>query len=85
MIQQSDLVQNYKSLFKTHFSTVKFFIFMLLKSEEDTEYLAQNVFAKLWIKTDIWKDNVDIESYIYKIAKHTAVSYIRHKRLEENY
>lgn len=44
------LVQDFEKIFRMHFSAVKSFIYMLLKSEADAEDIAQDVFIKLWTK-----------------------------------
>lgn len=85
MTQEPDSVQHFEKIFRTHFPTVKFFIFMLLKSEADAEDLAQDVFVKLWTNFEMWRDNDGKDSYIYTIAKNLTLNFIRHKRLEDNY
>ncbi len=85
MYQEPNLPQHFEALFKSHFSSVKFFINMLLKSEEDAEDIAQDVFTKLWTKPEIWIDNDNKDNYIYAMAKNATLNFIKHKRLEQNY
>lgn len=69
MTQDSFWIQEFEKLFRKHFSTVKKFIYMLLKSEADAEDIAQDVFIKLWINYDMWKSNGGKEGYIYTLVK----------------
>lgn len=85
MTQESYLVQDFEKIFRTQFSAVKHFIFTLLKSEEDAEDIAQDVFVKLWTNYETWKDNDGKDGYIYALARNLTLDFIRHKRLEDNY
>lgn len=85
MKQDSNLVQEFEKIFRTHFPAIKYFINMFLKSEADSEDLAQDVFIKLWNNFETWKDNDGKEGYIYTIAKNTTLDFIKHKRLEDDY
>ena len=53
MNQDHCLVEQFEMIFRAHFSSVKFFINMFLKSEADAEDLAQDVFTKLWTNFEI--------------------------------
>lgn len=85
MNQELYLVNQFEEIFKAHFSTVKFFINMFLKSEADAEDLAQDVFIKLWSNFETWKNNDGKDGYIYTIAKNVTLDFIKHKRLEDIY
>lgn len=85
MNQDSKLVQEFEKIFRTHFPGIKYFINMFLKSEADSEDLAQDVFIKLWNNFETWKDNDGKEGYIYAIAKNATLDFIKHKRLEDDY
>lgn len=85
MTEDTDLIKHFEKLFRTHFSKVKFFIFMLLKSEADAEDLAQDVFVKLWNNYETWRDNEGKEGYIYTIARNVTLDFIKHKRFEDDY
>lgn len=85
MSQDPYLVQEFEKLFKTHFSRVKYLIYMLLKSEEDAEDIAQDVFLKLWTNYETWKNNDGKDGYIYTLAKNLAFNFIQHKKIEDDY
>ena len=57
MNQDHCLVEQFEMIFRAHFSSVKFFINMFLKSEADAEDLAQDVFTKLWTNFETWQNN----------------------------
>lgn len=79
------LVQDFEKIFRMHFSAVKSFIYMLLKSEADAEDIAQDVFIKLWTNHDMWKNSDRRDGYIYTLAKNLTFDFIRHKRVSSLY
>lgn len=85
MNQKPKLVEDFEKIFRTHFSRVRYFIFMLIKSEADAEDIAQDVFVKLWTNYETWKDHDGKDGYIYTLAKNLTLDFIRHKRLEDDY
>ena len=88
MTQKQDtifLAHKFETIFKTYYSVAKNFAYMLLKSEEDSEDIAQEVFARLWTQPEIWTDNDDIGGYIYTSTKNTTFNFIKHKRIEQAY
>lgn len=85
MNQDHCLVEQFEMIFRTHFSSVKFFINMFLKSEADAEDLAQDVFTKLWTNFETWQNNDGKEGYIYAMAKNVAFVLSTTKDMENDY
>lgn len=79
------LAQQFETIFTNYFPTVKHFALTLLKSGEDAEDIAQDVFAKLWTQPQLWVNNNDINTYIYAMAKHSTFNFIRHKKIVQEY
>ena len=69
--------KEYNKLFRQYFIPVKSFIKKLVKSDDDAEDLAQDVFTQLWTKPDIWQNNTEIDRYIYRMAKYQALNFLR--------
>lgn len=69
--------KEYNKLFRQYFNPVKSFIRKLVKSDDDAEDLAQDVFAHLWTKPHIWQNNPEIDRYIYRMAKYQALTFLR--------
>lgn len=79
------LEQEFDLVFKAHYSLVKKFALMLLKSGQDADDIAQEVFTRLWAKPQIWQDNPGIDKYIYAMTKHAIFDFLKHKRIERSY
>ena len=75
------LEQEFDLVFKAHYSLVKNFALMLLKSGQDADDIAQDVFTRLWAKPQIWQDNPGIDKYIYAMTKHAIFDFLKHKRI----
>lgn len=79
------LAEEFETIFTAHFPIAKHFALMLLKSEEDAEDIAQDVFTKLWTQPQVWSGNKDIATYIYVMTKHATFNFIKHKKIVQEY
>lgn len=83
--QNESLARKFEKIFLDHYSNAKRFAFMLLKSEEEAEDIAQEVFTKLWTQPQVWLDNKEINRYIYAMTKNFIFNFIKHKKIEHSY
>jgi len=74
--------QEFEDIFKSYYPAVRSFIRKLVKTEDDAEDLAQDVFSQLWIKPEIWRENPDINRYIFRMAKYRALNFLRDQARE---
>ena len=79
------LAKQFGMIFTEYYSVVKYFAFMLLKSEEDAEDIAQDVFTKLWTQPEIWTKVPNLKPYVYTLTKSTTLNFIKHKKVELAY
>ena len=79
------LAKQFGMIFTEYYSVVKYFAFMLLKSEEDAEDIAQDVFTKLWTQPEIWTKVPNLKPYVYTLTKSTTLNFIKHKKIELAY
>ncbi|RRD93060.1 RNA polymerase sigma-70 factor [Bacteroides heparinolyticus] len=76
----------FQSFFTAYFPTVKNFARMLLKSEDDAEDVAQDVFCKLWTKPELWLDNDrEPDSYLFTMTKNMVLNIFKHRQIEQDY
>lgn len=75
--------QKFKKVFMHYFPKVKNFAWKLLKSENDAEDIAQEIFLKLWENPSLWSDNFSsLDSYLYKMTKNKVIDLIRQRYCE---
>ena len=79
------LAKQFGMIFTEYYSVVKYFAFMLLKSEEDAKDITQDVFTKLWTKPELWTEVPNPTPYIYTLTKSTTLNFIKHKKVELAY
>lgn len=76
--------ERFEDVFIQYFPKVKSFAALLLKSENEAEDVAQDVFIKLWEKKDLWEDNLEI-NYLYTMVKNAVFNRIKRKNIESKY
>jgi RNA polymerase sigma-70 factor (ECF subfamily) len=64
---------------------VKRFITGLIRSEDDAEDLAQDIFAKIWIERETLNTNLSFNAFLYTMARNAAFNYLKHKQIQTNY
>lgn len=57
----------------------------MLKSEEDAEDIAQDIFVKLWEKPDLWLEREKLDSYLYTVVRNHIYNFLKHKAVEYDY
>lgn len=77
--------KEFEQFFILTYPKVKAFAWKLLKSEEDAEDIAQDVFAKLWAHPEIWENQETWNSYIYTMVRNHIYNFIKHKSIEQTY
>ena len=70
--RMEDKVLRFKKFFDLNFPKVKTFAWQLLKSEEDAEDIAQDIFVKLWEKQVLSLERFFFNSYLY-----TFISFVK--------
>lgn len=77
--------RQFKKFFDKNYPKVKTFAWQLLKSEEDAEDVAQDVFVKLWEKPELWLERDKLDSYLYTLVRNHIYNLLKHKTVEQNY
>jgi RNA polymerase sigma-70 factor (ECF subfamily) len=75
----------FDTVFLSYFDKVRRFIAALVRSEEDAEDLAQDVFARLWTGREAIDTQSSFQSFLYTMSRNTAYNYLKHKLVETKY
>lgn len=75
----------FEKVFIAYFKNVRFFIFSFIKSESDSEELAQDVFLKVWENRNEIDAEKSFNSYLYTITRNVVFNYLKHKLVEKSY
>ena len=78
--------KDFQSFFTVNFPKVKNFARKLLKSDEDAEDVAQDVFCKLWQQPEMWQHpNDKLDGYIFVTTRNIILNMFKHQRIEQEY
>lgn len=67
----ADLDVLFEQFYAANFPRAKNCAKLLTKSEEDAEDIAQNIFLKLWMRSDLWeKEQEDMIGYLYTVTRN---------------
>lgn len=72
-------------LYKKYSRKLYKFGFSIIKSQEETENLIQDVFLNLWENRHNVEKDASIKSYVFTIAYNSAISVIRKKARESQF
>jgi RNA polymerase sigma-70 factor (ECF subfamily) len=75
----------FDALYKKYSKKLYNFGYSILKSSEESENLIQDIFLKLWENRQKIEKNASIQSYIFTIAYHSAITVIRKKAKESQF
>ncbi|MFK1774232.1 RNA polymerase sigma-70 factor [Bacteroides fragilis] len=82
---ESNKKKKFEQFFIMTYPKVKAFAWKLLKSEEDAEDIAQDIFAKLWTNPEIWENQETWNSYIYTMVRNHIYNFLKHKSIRQTY
>lgn len=76
--------REFEELFIQYFPKVRTFAAILLKSEQEAEDVAQDIFVKLWEQPDLWEGDL-VRNYLYTMVKNHVFNRIKRKNIESRY
>jgi len=79
------LDKEFERFFRLNFPRAKAFALKILKSEEDAEDIAQDIFVKLWDHPELWRDKTDIDGYIFIMLKNHILNFLKRKEYRQRY
>lgn len=83
---QLDRDDFFSKLFKANYSKVKSLAYIMLRSEPDAEDVAQEVFARLWERKNIWLDNErEFDSYLLVMTRNIVLNMYKREQTREKY
>lgn len=85
MITDNKKTLRFKKFFLENFPKVKAFAWKILKSEDDAEDIAQDIFVKLWDKPELWIDRERWDNYLFSMSRNYIYNFLAHKSVELHY
>lgn len=72
-------------LFKKYYSRLCYFAFKLIKNQDASKDLVQDVFMKYWHKKETFESELAIKNFLYLSLKNASLNYIRHLTVEKKF
>jgi RNA polymerase sigma-70 factor (ECF subfamily) len=73
----------FKVIYTNYFSRLYYFIFEFIPVKDLAENIVQDTFFTLWNKRKELKDNTNLTSYLYTVAKKNCLYRLRDKRYQQ--
>ena len=81
----TEKIARFKTFFTDNYPRVKSFAWKLLKSEEDAEDIAQDIFTKLWSEPQLWENREKWDAYLYTMTRNHVYNFINRQNLALEY
>jgi|SRR5690606_2797600 len=71
----------FNRIFEEYYRPIRFFALQLTKDEQQAEDIASECFHKLWLNRSNFEDIPAIKSFLYTVAKNTALNYLKSQKI----
>lgn len=75
----------FEAVFLAYYPKVKAFIYGYIKSAQDAEELAEELFVNLWINHSAIDTSKSFDSFLHTIARNSAINFLKHKYVHDTY
>ena len=75
----------FEDVFKTYYKPLHAYAFTLLKEEMAAEEMVQNVFYKLWDRSESINISGSIAAYLYRAVHNESLNYLKHLKVRSEH
>lgn len=75
----------FEQVFKTHYKNLYAYAFTMLKNEDEAEETVQQVFFKLWDRSDQLSISGPIAAYLYRAVHNESLNFLKHQKVKEGH
>lgn len=75
----------FEQVFKTHYKNLYAYAFTILKNEDEAEETVQQVFFKLWDRSDQLSISGPIAAYLYRAVHNESLNFLKHQKVKEGH
>lgn len=75
----------FEQVFKQHYKPLHAYAFTLLKDDAAAEEMVQNVFYKLWERTDGLHITGSLAAYLYRAVHNESLNYLKHRKVRSEH
>ena len=75
----------FEQVFKEHYKPLHAYAFTLLKDEAAAEEMVQNVFYKMWERTETLTISGPVGAYLYRAVHNESLNYLKHQKVRSEH
>jgi RNA polymerase sigma-70 factor (ECF subfamily) len=75
----------FEKVFKTHFKNLHAYAFTIIKEGAAAEEVVQQVFFKLWERSDQLSISGSVAAYLYRAVYNESLNYLKHQKVRSTY
>jgi RNA polymerase sigma-70 factor (ECF subfamily) len=75
----------FELVFKTHYKNLYAYAFTILKDEDEAEETVQQVFFKLWERSEQLSIPGSVAAYLYRAVHNESLNFLKHQKVKEGY
>ena len=72
----------FEQVFKTHYKNLYAYALTMLKNEADAEEMVQQVFFKLWERSENLSFSSSIPAYLYRAVHNESLNFLKHQKVK---
>src|SRR5690348_1945405 len=76
---------SFERVFKTHFKNLHAYACSITKEEAAGEEVVQNVFVKLWERSEALSITGSVAAYLYRAVYNESLNYLKHQKVRSAY
>jgi RNA polymerase sigma-70 factor (ECF subfamily) len=80
-----DREEEFEVVFKKHFKSLHAYACTILRDDVMAEEMVQNVFCRLWEKSDQIEIRESVSGYLYRSVYHESLNYLKHLKVRDAY
>ncbi len=75
----------FEEIYREYYTPLCYYCMRYVDSEEDSEEIVQDLFAKLWEKHHELEVNTSLNAYLYRAVQNYALNHLSKKKTKEKY
>ncbi len=72
----------FEQVFKTHYKNLHAYAFNILKDEDEAEEMVQQVFFKLWERSENLSFSGPVAAYLYRAVHNESLNFLKHQKVK---
>ena len=72
----------FEQVFKTHYKNLHAYAFSILKDEDEAEEMVQQVFFKLWERSEHLSFSGPVAAYLYRAVHNESLNFLKHQKVK---